>query len=247
MFCYTSAQCRDFHKVTLERNSQEVILQPCEKEHMTKAAKRFSHEHLINTQDLEALAADQLDKTIFDYYAGGAGDELTLNDNAEAFNRIRLRPRMLVDISNLDMSVELFGSRIDMPIMVAPTAFQRLAHPDGEVAMAKAAARHNTIMVLSTLATSSLEEVAESSTGPLWFQLYVYKDKEITVDLMTRAEKAGYKADLGQTTGLKYAHLEHVHLPETGPFRCISRAEIDVPFKPGCMPLLEFGWLCGIN
>lgn len=160
----------------------------------SKTKSKSGFEHHINLLDLESHAKDSLSQMAFDYYAGGAGDEHTLRDNIEAYDRIRLRPRMLVDISKMDMSTALFKTKIDMPIMIAPMAFQRLAHKDGEVAMAKAAARHNTVMVLSTLATSSIEEVAENATGPLWFQLYVYKERSITRELVSRAEKAGYKA-----------------------------------------------------
>ncbi len=148
----------------------------------------------INLRELESFASEKLQQMTFEYYAGGAGDEITLRDNIEAFDRIKLRPKMLVDLSGLTMAVDLFGTSIDMPVLIAPMAFHRLAHEEGEEAMAKAAARANTIMTVSTLATASLEEIANASNGPLWFQLYVYKDRAITVDLVSRAKAAGYKA-----------------------------------------------------
>jgi len=150
--------------------------------------------HVQCIAELEALAGERLAKSVFDYYAGGAGDELTLKDNVLAFDRIRLRPRMLVDVSDIDMSTNLFGCRIEMPILVAPMAFQRLAHEEGEIGMAGAAAKHKTIMVASTLSTCTLEEIAESAKDRIWFQLYVYKDRDITLELVKRAEKAGYRA-----------------------------------------------------
>lgn len=144
--------------------------------------------------ELEGLAREKLNQMTFDYYAGGAQDELTLKDNIDAFNRIKLFPRMLVDASGLNLEVELFGDKLASPVMIAPMAFQRLAHDHGEVAMAKAAGRAGCGMVVSTLATSSLEEVGEVATSPIWFQLYVYKDRQITIDLLERAANAGFKA-----------------------------------------------------
>jgi 4-hydroxymandelate oxidase len=170
-------------------------------------------------KELEGFAREKLHQMTFDYYAGGAGDELTLKDNVEAYDRIKLRPKMLVDVSQLNMSVELFGNRINSPVMIAPMAFHRLAHEDGEAAMARAAGRANTVMVVSTLATSSLEEVAEAANSPLWFQLYVYKDKKITVDLVERAEKAGYKAIVvtvdSPVLGRRFRDVRNLfHLPQ---------------------------------
>ncbi len=161
---------------------------------MAHADLHSKNNSFLHLNELEQLAYEKLPKMSFDYYAGGAGDELTLRDSAAAYDRIKLRPRMLVDVSALNLKVDLFGTTIDNPIMIAPMAFQRLAHPDGEPAMAKAASRAKTIMVVSTLATTPLEEVAAATDGPLWFQLYVYKDKEVTIDLVSRAQEKGYKA-----------------------------------------------------
>jgi 4-hydroxymandelate oxidase len=173
----------------------------------------------INLRELESFASEKLQQMTFEYYAGGAGDEITLRDNIEAFDRIKLRPKMLVDLSKLTMAVDLFGTSIDMPVLIAPMAFHRLAHEEGEEAMAKAAARANTIMTVSTLATASLEEIASASNGSLWFQLYVYKDRAITVDLVTRAKAAGYKAIVltvdSPVLGKRHRDLKNkFHLPE---------------------------------
>lgn len=130
----------------------------------------------------------------FDYYAGGAHDEVTLRENRAAFERIRLRYRVLRDVSTRDLSTELLGQRISFPVVIAPTAFQQLAAKEGELATARAAARANTIMVLSTLSTFSIEEVAREAAGRLWFQLYVYRDREVTRELVARAEAAGARA-----------------------------------------------------
>jgi len=178
-----------------------------------------AEQNFINLKELEGLASEKLHQMTFDYYAGGAGDELTLKDNMEAYDRIRLRPKMLVDLSDLNMSVRLFHTTIETPVMIAPMAFQRLAHVDGEVAMARAANRANTIMTVSTLATSSVEEVAEAADGPLWFQLYVYKDRGITVDLVQRATAAGYKAIVvtvdSPVLGKRFRDMRNLfHLPQ---------------------------------
>jgi 4-hydroxymandelate oxidase len=148
----------------------------------------------VNLFELERLAQEKLAQPAFDYYISGANDEITVRENHAAYERIRLAPRMLVDVSARDMTTSVLGQKISMPIMIAPTAFQRMAHPDGEVATTKAAGRAGTVMTLSTLANSSIEEVAAAATGPLWFQLYVYKDRQITASLVQRAEAAGFKA-----------------------------------------------------
>jgi 4-hydroxymandelate oxidase len=148
----------------------------------------------VNLFELERLAQEKLAQPAFDYYVSGANDEITLRENHAAYERIRLAPHMLVDVSRRDLSTTVLGETISMPIMIAPTAFHRLAHPEGEVATAKAAGRAGTIMTLSTLANSSIEEVAAGASRPLWFQLYVYKDRKITASLVQRAEAAGYKA-----------------------------------------------------
>lgn len=147
-----------------------------------------------NLSDLEALAKVRLPRAVYDYYAGGAEDEQTLLANRRAFERFSLRRRVLVDVGAVDTSVELLGQRLPHPILLAPTAFQRLAHPDGEVATVRAAAATESVYVASTLATTSLEEIAAAAAGPLWFQLYVYRDREITRELVQRAEAAGYGA-----------------------------------------------------
>lgn len=148
----------------------------------------------INLHEFEACAREVLPPMAYDYYSSGANDEITLKENCEAYRRLKLAPRMLVDVSTRHLQTKLFGEQISMPVLIAPTAMQRMAHPDGEVAMVKAAGQAGTIMVLSTLSTASIEEVTAAATGPVWFQLYVYKDREITASLVQRAEKAGCTA-----------------------------------------------------
>ncbi|XP_065907378.1 2-Hydroxyacid oxidase 1-like isoform X2 [Dysidea avara] len=145
--------------------------------------------------DFEEHFLKSLDRNARDYFSSGANQELTLKDNVEAFNRYRLRPRMLRDVSNVNMKTTIMGNEIDFPIGIAPTGVQKMAHPEGEVATARAASSMNTCMILSTWSTTSIEEVAQANgSGLRWFQLYVFKDKSVTVDLVQRAEMAGYKA-----------------------------------------------------
>jgi len=149
---------------------------------------------LLNVFDYEELARQKLSPPLFDYIAGGADDEITLHRNREAFARVELRPRALVDVSKMDMTTSVLGQDIDMPVLLAPVAVQRLAHPEGELATARAGAAAGTIMALSTMASASIEEVASASNGPKWFQLYVHRDRNVSRRMVQRAEAAGYKA-----------------------------------------------------
>jgi len=153
-----------------------------------------AHVPLLNVLDYEELARKKLSQPFFDYIAGGADDEVTLRRNREAFERIELKPRALVDVSVIDLSTNVLGQRVEMPVLLAPVAVQRLAHPEGELATARAAATAGTIMTLSTMASASIEEVAAASDGPKWFQLYVHRDREVSKRMVQRSEVAGYKA-----------------------------------------------------
>lgn len=147
----------------------------------------------INLFDYETIAAARLDPMAYDYYRSGAHDEVTLHENHAAYDRIALRYRVLVDVATRDPSTMLLGRRHPLPIITAPTAFAGMAHADGELAVARAAAAAGVTMTLSTLASRSIEEVADTGV-PRWFQLYVYKDREATRALIHRAEASGYEA-----------------------------------------------------
>jgi len=147
----------------------------------------------LNVWDYERLAEERLEPGAHGYYAGGAGDELTLRDNVEAFRRRKLRPRLLVDVAACTTATTVLGQEVSMPLLVAPVAFQRVAHPDGEVAMARAAKAAGTIMCLSTIATSTPAEVAATG-APLWFQLYVFSDDGVTRELIAQARDGGFRA-----------------------------------------------------
>ncbi len=147
-----------------------------------------------NLLELEEMARAKVPRATFDYIAGGAEDEVSLRRNREAFGRWALRPRVLMDVSKRDMRTVLLGERVSMPVCVAPTSFHALVHPDGEIATARGTAAAETILIASTIATTPLEEIAATVDAPRWFQLYVYKDRAVTEELVNRAVKAGYKA-----------------------------------------------------
>jgi 4-hydroxymandelate oxidase len=148
----------------------------------------------VIVDDYEPVARERLPKDVYDYYAGGAGEEWTLAENRRAFDRWILRPRFLRATGPPDPSTDLFGTRISSPILVAPWAYQRLAHPDGERATARAASSAGTIMVVSTTAADDLEEVAKAGDMPKWWQLYIFTDRGKTAEVLDRVAAAGYAA-----------------------------------------------------
>ena len=147
----------------------------------------------VRLDDFEELARARMDPGAFDYYAGGAWGEATLRDNVAAFERYRLRPRVLRDVSSVDLACDFAGTPASMPVGLAPTALQTLADPEGEVATARAAAAAGVLMCVSTIAGRSLEDVAAAG-GPRWMQLYVFTDRDLSAQLVKRAEVAGYTA-----------------------------------------------------
>jgi 4-hydroxymandelate oxidase len=148
----------------------------------------------VTVDDYEPAARARLPTDVYDYYAGGAGDEWTLAENRRAFDRWILRPRFLRAVGEPDPSCEVMGAHVSAPILVAPWAYQRLAHPDGELATARAAAAEGTIMVVSTTTVDYLEDVAAATTGPKWWQLYVFEDRGATAAMLARVVAAGFGA-----------------------------------------------------
>jgi 4-hydroxymandelate oxidase len=144
--------------------------------------------------DFEPLAKAKMSAMGWEYITAGAGDELTVRWNKEAYQRIRLRPHVLVDVSKLDTRVTLFGQEHAFPILLAPTAAQKLTHAEGELATARGAGAAGTTMVLSSFSNTSLEDVAAVAKSPLWFQLYAQTDHGFTRELVQRAEAGGYRA-----------------------------------------------------
>jgi 4-hydroxymandelate oxidase len=153
------------------------------------------HENLpLHLDEYESAARSRLDRAVYDYFAGGAEDEVTLRANRAAYRSIFLRPRVLVDVHAVDTSLDLLGLKLAHPVFLAPTAFQRLAHADGEIATARAAGACGALLIASMLSTRTFEDIAAAATGPLWFQVYMLRDRELTLSLVRRAEAAGARA-----------------------------------------------------
>jgi len=150
---------------------------------------------LLNVADFERDAERRLEPGAFGYFAGGSGDERTLRANVEAFSRWHLRPRVLVDVGAVTTETTVLGREVSMPLLVAPTAFQRLAHPDGELATARAAAAAATVMCQSSLSSVTPAELASAAPGArLWFQLYWSTDRGFTAELLAAVAEAGFEA-----------------------------------------------------
>ena len=147
-----------------------------------------------SVEDLRRIARRRLPGGVYDYIAGGAEDERTLTRNASAFERLEFRPRVLRNVAKVDISTTLLGRRLDFPLVLAPTGFTRIAHPLGELAVARAAERAGLPYTLSTLSTRSIEEVAEVSGARNWFQVYAWRDRELVKEMLERAEASGYEA-----------------------------------------------------
>ena len=149
----------------------------------------------VDLDELERAARERLGQGLYDYVAGGAGDELTLADNLAAWRRLRLRPRMLRDVARIDTAASVLGTPLAAPVLVAPTGYHQLLHPEGEAATAAGAAAAGSLMVVSTQANRPLEEVAAAApAAPRWFQVYVHVDRPFTEELVGRAAAAGYRA-----------------------------------------------------
>jgi isopentenyl diphosphate isomerase/L-lactate dehydrogenase-like FMN-dependent dehydrogenase len=149
---------------------------------------------VVNIEDLRRIAKRKLPAIAFDFIDGAAEDEVTLRANRRAFEEIAFRPRALVDTVDRPQSTTLLGTEIATPIVLAPTGYTRLASRNAEVEAARAAARAGTIYCLSTMASTSIEEVARAAEGPLWFQLYLWRHREISDSLVRRARDCGYQA-----------------------------------------------------
>jgi 4-hydroxymandelate oxidase len=148
----------------------------------------------LSLEDFEPPAREQLQHAVYEFIAGGAGDEITKRDNETAFDRIKLRPRVLRDVTRLDTGITLFGKDLPHPIILAPIAYQRLAHPDGEVATARGAGMAEAVFVLGTSATAAIEDCMAVSRSPVWFLLYWQSDRNFNGELVTRMAELGAKA-----------------------------------------------------
>ena len=219
----------------------------------------------MDLDDFEHAARERLTANAWGYYSAGADDELTLADNVAAWRRLRLRPRVLRDVSVLDPSTTVLGTPVSLPVLVAPMAYQRMADDEGERATARAAAAAGTVMVTSTVATVSLEDVAAAAPGaPRWMQVYVQRDRSLAAALVARAVAAGYSAlvftvdlpVLGRRRadehnafalpdGMVMANLGHAG-PASAPGVSALAAHARDDFDPG-LTFADIGWLRDIS
>jgi 4-hydroxymandelate oxidase len=207
----------------------------------------------LRLEEFEALAREKLSADVWDYFQGGSGSEFTLAANRAAFERVVLRPRVLVDVSELDLTTALFGRRIALPVVIAPMAFHRLAHPDGEVATAAAAREAGSVFIASTFASRTFEEIAAACGGAWWLQVYWLRQRQALAGLLRRAADAGCEAlmltvdapRLGRRlrdmrngfslpAGVSAANVEaavmaatHEHLPGTSSLQRHAASELD--------------------
>src|SRR3954452_10820720 len=145
-----------------------------------------------SVEDLRRIAKRRLPAGVFDYIDGAAEDERTMRANCAAFERGTFHPRVLRDLTDVDTSTTLLGRPMAYPLVLAPTGFTRIADPDGELAVARAAVRADLPYTLSTLSTRSIEEVADVSDGRLWFQVYMFRDRGLVEEMVKRAAASGY-------------------------------------------------------
>ena len=142
--------------------------------------------------DLRRLARRRVPRGVFEFVDGGAGGEVTVRENRAAFERVRFDPRWLTDVSQREIATTVLGERVALPVILAPAGLARLVHPDGELAVARAAGAAGTIFCVSTASSFSLEEIADVASGPLWLQLYLWRSSEVVEGLVARARAAGY-------------------------------------------------------
>ncbi len=213
----------------------------------------------INLFEFEALAEQLLPKHEFDYIAGGATDEISVKRNRRAFEAIALRPRVLTDVSELNLSTTVLGTEVSLPVLIAPCGGHKKAHPDGEIATYRATTECGTILTVSANSSASFEELADAATGPLWLQLYPFRDRELTTHWLERSSNAGYAAlcvtldsqwppkrerdirnDYPKSTGINYL------ISDPGENRTDRVSPISSPVKKGGSPKAtwdELAWI----
>jgi 4-hydroxymandelate oxidase len=182
------------------------------------ASPPLAPDQLVSVPDYEALAHVRLSRPAWEYYNSGSADEVTLRWNREALTRLRLKPRAMIDVSQIDTRTKLLGLDLRHPILLAPTSSHMLAHPEGEVATVRGAGAADAVMTVSTVSNRSIEDIARAATRPIWFQLYVEDDRGKTKELIQRAEAAGCRAlcitvDLAMT----YARDREAHIAKEAP------------------------------
>jgi 4-hydroxymandelate oxidase len=187
-----------------------------------------------DVMQFEPLARQRLSKMAYDYVRSGGGDEISMRENRQGFERLQLAPNILVDVSQLDTRINLFGSELESPVLLAPVAYHRLYHAEGELATARGASAAGSAFVISTFTTTAIEEIARHTQRPIWFQLYVQRDRAFTKDMVQRAVAAGCKTvcitvdtpvlgcrysqlSFGLPKNLELAHLRGLNLGATTP------------------------------
>ncbi|HEV7700210.1 MAG TPA: alpha-hydroxy acid oxidase [Pyrinomonadaceae bacterium] len=185
-------------------------------------------DRIFTLADFEPIVRERITPMAWEYLSSGAADETTLRWNRESFDRIKLNPRVLVDVRKVDTSVNIFDQKLAFPILLAPVGLQRLYHPDGEIAAVRGAAEASATYVVSSYSTTSLEDVAAAATGDLWFQIYLQPDREFTRDVVQRAEAVGVKA-----------FCVTVDLPVIGVRNRMDRARFAVPPEMSCPHMME--------
>jgi len=179
---------------------------------------------VADLMQFEPLARRRLSQMAYDYVRSGGADEITMRENRLGFERLRLSPNVLTDVSHLDTGIPLFGGQLEHPILLAPVAYHRLYHPEGEIATARGASASGALFAVSSFTTTAIDEIARNTKQPIWFQLYVQRDRAFTRDMVQRAVAAGCKAlcltvdtpvlgcRYGQLSFGLPGHLECVHL-----------------------------------
>ena len=192
---------REFESHPLRANRRSCRKQNIESTSAGETSRRTAHlghqmkpELLLNISDYARAAREKLSRDVFDYYEGGALDEITLRENVAGWERLKLYYRVLAGVGPRELTTSVLGQAVSMPIAIAPTAFHKLACEQGEIATARAAKAAGTLFILSSLSNTAMESVFEEAASPRWFQLYIYKDRQVTRELVKRAEQAGAEA-----------------------------------------------------
>jgi 4-hydroxymandelate oxidase len=216
-----------------------------------------------DVMQFEPIARRHLSKMAYDYVRSGGGDEISMRENRRGFERLQLTPNILVDVSQLDTRVNLFGSELESPILLAPVAYHRLYHPEGEIATARGASAAGAAFVISTFTTTAIDEIAKSTQRPIWFQLYVQRDRAFTKDMVQRAVAAGCKAvcltvdtpvlgcrysqlSFGLPKGMECVHLRGLNVSAQAPGPKAQRGRIFDPIFDPSFNWNDLEWLRSI-
>jgi 4-hydroxymandelate oxidase len=207
---------------------------------------RSSDAESLPTADVtqfEPLARQRLSKMAYDYVRSGGADEISMRENRAGFERLQLEPRVLVDVSQIDTRVKIFGGEVESPILLAPVAYHRLYHAEGEIGTARGASAAGAGFVISTFTTTAIDEIARNTQRPIWFQLYVQRDREFTKDMVQRAVACGCKAvcltvdtpvlgnrygqlSFGLPKGMECVHLRGLRAPGAAQAAEVQAAEV---------------------